>query len=416
MPRLTNLLTTGPDGGTDMNGRCTNHRPQTVLIDRGETLRPEARPLSRAARRNGRLSATARLILLVFLVAASLNHFAAPSYVEAAGNEARCNELGANCICSEPFNTTAFTGGPDFWNPSDTTTKECSVEAAVTGGAIVRTSNTIVGSNDATAMAALPPGHTNRFFVRADDNHEGTYFAGNGIAVSPSFVRLAARFYIYHSPTFDYEGEGSCRNSKQVELDGDSRIDYNTGAGFHTYNYLQFSPAIDCCVSGPAVNQPAVSGFKGKWVRHEIVLTNRSGSGYRLQSFMKNVSTNGPEVAVIDTSRDSRVSNVRPPMLMSRILSNNHRWSNGATCRGWIGLSHYMMAGWTTDSGQRIGAAPEIETGGGGATPDTVPPSPPSSPSLSLSSPKMLLSGFLSPAVLLGTVVGLAVLRGKRSL
>jgi hypothetical protein len=352
----------------------------------------------------------ARLTLVVLFAVASLSDFTTPSRAEAAGNEARCGELGSSCICSEPFNTTTFANGPDFWNPSDTTTKECSVEPAVLGAAIVRTSNTIRGSNDAAAMAALPAAHSNSFFVRADDNHEGTFYAGHGLPVSSSFVRLAARFYIYHSPTFDYEGEGSCRNSKQAEFDGDSRIDYNTGAGFHTYNYLQFSPGIDCCVSGPALNQPSVAGFKGKWVRHEIILTNRSGPGYRLQSFMKNVSANTPEVAVIDTSLDSRVNNLRPPTLMSKILSNNHRWSNGSVCRGWIGLSHYMMAGWTTNAGQRIGAASEIE--GGGGAPNS-PPAAPTNPKISLSDPQVLLSGF-SPIVLVGTVAGLVLVRRKR--
>jgi len=49
---------------------------------------------------------------------------------------------------------------------------------------------------------------------------------------------------------------------------------------------------------------------------------------------------------------------------MSGLLSNNHRASTGS-CQGWIGLSHYMMAGWTTNAGQRIGAATEIEGGAG---------------------------------------------------
>jgi hypothetical protein len=355
----------------------------------------------------------ARLILVALLLIGG--QFLASAQVEAAGNEARCGELGTSCICSEPFNTTAFVGGPDFWNPADTTTKECSVEPAVLGGAVVRTSNTIRGSNDATAMAALPSAHTNSFFVRAEDNHEGTFFAGNGLPVSSSFVRLAARFYIYHSPTFDYEGEGSCHNSKQVEFDNDSRIDYNTGAGFHTYNYLRFSPGIDCCVSGPAVSQPSVASFKGKWVRHEVVLTNRSGPRYRMQSFMKNVTNNTAEVAVIDTSLDSRVNNLTPPSLMSKILSNNHRFSNGATCRGWIGLSHYMMAGWTSDAGQRIGAASEIEGGGSGGSGGSVPPQPPSPPTnlrISQSGTRMLESGLASPALVVA-IAGIALMRRK---
>jgi len=53
---------------------------------------------------------------------------------------------------------------------------------------------------------------------------------------------------------------------------------------------------------------------------------------------------------------------------MSAILSNNHRYSGSGSCRGWIGISHYMMAGWTTNAGQRIGLALEIES------PGSIPP------------------------------------------
>ena len=140
--------------------------------------------------------------------------------------------------------------------------------------------------------------------------------------------------------------------------------------------------------------------------------TNRSGPGFRLQSFMKNVTDNAAELPVFDNAIDSRVNNLTPPKLMSTILSNNHRVSFGGSCRGWIGLSHYMMAGWTTNSGQRIGAASEIE--GGGGPQDTVPPAVPGSPRISLTHPQVLFSGFVSPAVLFGAVVSLVTLRRKR--
>jgi hypothetical protein len=96
----------------------------------------------------------------------------------------------------------------------------------------------------------------------------------------------------------------------------------------------------------------------------------------------KNVTDNQPEVTIIDLATNSSVANLRPPVLMSTINSNNHRWSpSGSGCAGFRGISHYIMAGWTTNSGQRIGAAAEIESGsGGGGSTDTVPPSAPASP------------------------------------
>ena len=32
-----------------------------------------------------------------------------------AANEQRCNDLGANCICSEPLNTTTYTQDTAWW-------------------------------------------------------------------------------------------------------------------------------------------------------------------------------------------------------------------------------------------------------------------------------------------------------------
>jgi len=285
----------------------------------------------------------------------------------ARAEEQRCADLGASCVCSEPLNTTTFAGGPDFWNPADSTTKQCSVESAVTGGAIVRTSNTITSSTDATALAALPAGHSVSRFVRANNDHTGTFYVGNGVRVSSSFVRLAARWYIWHTPTFDFKDEGSCDNSKIAQLDNGALVDY-TG-GFHTYGYDSFSPSVDCCVSGPGPNSfISTTQMKGKWWRFEIVMTNRSGPSFDFKMYGKNITDDGPELTILDLSSRSSVANLTPPSLMSAILSNNHRYSASGTCRGWIGISHYMMAGWTTNAGQRIGAAAEVET------PGSIPP------------------------------------------
>ena len=55
------------------------------------------RPIARAEGwvTKGRFALT-RLIFMVLLATASLSHLIAPMPAEAAGNEARCNELGAN--------------------------------------------------------------------------------------------------------------------------------------------------------------------------------------------------------------------------------------------------------------------------------------------------------------------------------
>jgi hypothetical protein len=321
--------------------------------------------------------------LPVAIVVAAFIAFALTGAAEAA--EGRCNALGTSCICSEPFNTNSYVGGPDFFDPADSTTKECSVEPAVQGGAVVRTSATIQGSSDSTALSRLPSGHGVHYILRANENHEGTFMAGNGVPVSSSFVRLAARWYVYHSPNFAFKTSGSspCQNTKIAQLDGGALIDYTNG--FHTYNYLQFSPPIDCCVSGPGPNSGVgASEMQGKWWRWEVVLTNRAGPGFKMMMYGKNITDNRPEITIIDLSTNSGVANLRPPGLMSAITTNNHRFSpGGGGCAGWRGISHYMMAGWTTDSGQRIGAAAEVESGaGGGGSADSMPPAAPTAPAI----------------------------------
>jgi len=297
-----------------------------------------------------------KISLLAFLFVLTLGS-------QIGAEEARCTALGSGCICSEPFNTATFTGTVPYFNPADSTTKECTVEGS-TGNAVVRNSDTIIGSNDATALAALPSGNSVSRFLRADDNHTSMFSAGNGIAVSSSFVRLAARWYLYHTPTYDFKGENACDNSKIMEFDNDARIDY--AGGFHTYNYLAFSPSVDCCVAGPGPDHAvATSSMKGKWWRFEAVFTNRSGPDFNVVMYGKNITDNGPELEIINLSNDPSVDNLTPPSLMSAMYTNNHRFG---TCNGWLGISHYIMAGWTTNAGQRIGAASEIEGGGSAPT------------------------------------------------
>ncbi len=73
--------------------------------------------------------------------------------------------------------------------------------------------------------------------------------------------------------------------------------------------------------------------MQGKWWRWEAVITRRSGPGYRLIFYGKNITDNRPEVTIIDLSLNSGVANLTPPGLMSIIVSNNHRFSpSGNAC------------------------------------------------------------------------------------
>lgn len=257
---------------------------------------------------------------------------------------------------------TAFTEpAPEYWNPNDTTSLQCGQDG-VTGGAIQRTGGVEI-STDSTALAALPAGHSVARFIRGQDSHEGTFIVGYAEAVASGKARVAARWYIYHTPTFDFKFEGTCENSKITGHQQGVQIDYS--GGFHIYNFLTWDPSVDCCVNGPGTDAGlASSEMKGKWWRFECVMTNRAGPDFRIILYGQNVTDNGAELELIDLWDDGSVDNLTPPALMSYMTSNNHRFSNGNECRGWIGISHYLMASWDTDSGQRIGAASEVEGGG----------------------------------------------------
>jgi len=282
--------------------------------------------------------------------------------------EQRCTDLGSSCVCSEPFQMTAFNSGPDFWDPNDTTSLECGVEAADPNGAIVRTQSDVTVSTDSTALAALPSGHSVARFARASEGHGGTFYVGHGQAVSSSFVRLAARFYQWRPSTFQFKGEGSCNNSKLIQ--GNSwNTDMDAGSNIHMLNTSGlWTPDVDCCTSGPGGDGTSYADWKGKWWRLESVMTDRNGPDFRLIIYGKNITDDDAEITIIDTNAAPICSgaNCRPQQpgsLQSMMTMNGHR---DGTCNGWIGVSHYMMAGWTSDTGQRIGAASEIEGGEGG--------------------------------------------------
>src|SRR5882762_8589504 len=128
----------------------------------------------------------------------------------AASPEQRCTDLGANCICSEPFQMTAWSSPQSgYWIPNDfPATKPCT-QLPGTTGAVVSTDPGVapqVGT-DATALAALPLGNTIARFAKMNDAsqpHGGTdamHMMPGGITPGK---RIAVRWYLYYSPNFTF--------------------------------------------------------------------------------------------------------------------------------------------------------------------------------------------------------------------
>jgi hypothetical protein len=309
--------------------------------------------------------------------------------------EQRCTDLGANCICSEPLNTSNIVRGAVLnsdegiyaWNPADSTTKECNAEGSP--GAAYSSTQTYFpySTNDSTILNALStqPGRPS-WVTRKADGHADIFWIGG--VIGGTFVKKAAiRLYVYWSSNFTFAYTGSCNNHKNFETESltttlEGTVDNGSGGGAHSVYGLAQSPpqwnkVSDCCFSGPNTSNyfgvtPA-SARRGKWYRTELVLTNRAGgaspNGFRAQIYDKNITDNGPEELVIDT-RGTFASGLDPWLGWTDLTPNFRQdWLTFAgyrdgVCPGYYALSHILIAGWNTDTGsERIGAASEVEGG-----------------------------------------------------
>ena len=158
---------------------------------------------------------------------------------------------------------------------------------------------------------------------------------------------------------------------------------------WHIYNFGSWtynsgaSVVGNCCGVGPI--EPTTQAkilptqLRGNWGRFEIVLVNRAGgsspNGLTIRLYARNVTQNGTEFLLINTTQPCPSCEVEAP-------NNNWAWLNfndltpvsrldelrlnlyrQNVCAGYRAVSHFMIAGWDTDEGQRISAATEIEGG-----------------------------------------------------
>jgi hypothetical protein len=359
--------------------------------------------------------------------------------------EQRCTELGANCVCSEPLNTTNLSYAGSWYNPGDTTTKQCTTEvfgiSDLTGSAITRTSNDLTASNDSLLLSRLPKRtSTLQYVVRSPNNYTGAIDIHHRQIDAPSRTwldaripgtvqagarseyiseaRAAARVYVYISDDYEFTHMGACTNSKigwadwiSISHDYDPSIGrlgppnmYNFGweidcaskglpanCGHFKYDGPGgTNPVPDCCNWGPSFDGGPVllTDWRGKWLRLEIVVSNRMGPGYRAQMFLKNVTDDLPERTVIDTNGPGNgpfgawvpgPAGLTPSEITATGVftpSVGFGFYRAGTCNGFLAYSHYLFAQWDTNSGQRIGPAYEVE-GGSGQPSDTTPPAAP---------------------------------------
>jgi hypothetical protein len=324
--------------------------------------------------------------------------FASVAY--GSGQESLCTALSANCICSEPMNTSGYTNVvTSLWKANDTNGTQCQIGS---GGVIDTNMNYPAdwfATNTGEAITALPAGHTNTYVLRLRDGVGGSHKLGHRDTSSP-WVRSSVRFYVYHSANFASSSggtPGTCQNTKlatapEAGLYSSTILTRQSGDGLASYNYVDWTPSVDCCNDGPgSQNNLPDSYWIGKWIRVEIVTINRTGNGNLvhgtgpiIQVYTKDVTNNGPLQLVLDTSQTTGVSpndgrwngsqnRTAPGGGLGLFYIENYFQQGTAACVGWRAQAYYMAAQWNTNAGQMIGAAVEME-GSGPPPTDTTPP------------------------------------------
>jgi len=323
-----------------------------------------------------------------------------------AANEARCIELGANCIASEPLNTNVYTSasGQDYWNPADTSSSDKQANNDGIVGAAVSEEGGFKETpiNSGEAINALPPGHTVNWVLRQPIGGGGQAISAKFDTTSPTALR-SFRFYRYYSPDHVWTGPSNplCNSGKLLQISnngtftGGPLASLNGGVSFYDVNTsFGWSQTIapNCCMTAPGsqgVTLPSQAQLRGRWWRIEFALHNAApgGPGTYWEMWIKNVTDNQPEIKVMG----SRVAMTLGPdssfWWQSPMTDNLHvsagqmrdfainmfRSNNGSTCDGYIAHTSVLWAAWSTDAGQRIGAAVEVEGGGGTNPPPAAP-------------------------------------------
>jgi len=283
--------------------------------------------------------------------------------------ERRCNELGDNCVCSEPLNGTLSRIGNSWYNPDDSETKECMVENFVPlfpgaqGAALSRSSGDLRPTNESSVLGALPVGHKIRSVVRAPEGYAGLWFLGHYFGDDQKFVkRMAVRWYRYYSPNYEMTpaDNPTCEQRGKIT---EAHVNFTShGDGFTAYNFLKWTPNGQDCCNYVQTSYPTIKQLKGKWWRFEYVMINRNGPGHNTLLYVKNVTENSPERVVFDFSRLNFWSpQFTPPSPVRELRASLYAQGK---CAGFAAVSHFMAVGWDTDEGQRIGPAYEIEGSG----------------------------------------------------
>jgi hypothetical protein len=324
----------------------------------------------------------------------------------AFAQEQRCNELGANCVCSEPLTSPTIMpsgSGSAYFKGSNPNTKPCAMDGQ-TGYGIRNdlygggTPPNLVVKSDATTLNKLPNRDASKtaYYLSTPSGWTGDWMIGHSTV--SDYARVAFRFYLYRSSDFQHTSEGTCTNSKEAGVRGYGGSEggwaissEGTGRYPHAYSLLNFTwSGHPSGADGFEGSVPwgsgtwNVSGFKDKWVRIEVVTRKPNAAGHDLEVYVTDITGGGTQQQVMKLSNGCATcvypyqpfvwdSSFRTTTTLGEYIAMLYRAAEGGgRCGGWQGALYFTIAAWSTDAGQMIGAAKEVE-GGGGLTP---PPGP----------------------------------------
>lgn len=313
------------------------------------------------------------------------------------GMEDRCTELDANCVCSEPFNTTTLVqSGINCVNPADTTSagKQCTAprEFDGTNSPACGASFTLWTTGSSSTIINLLPNPDPAFqhYIRGIDDHTAVQWIG-GTAAGFPVARRCMRYYFYRSAVANGDPSNYTLggNEKMMSTAHNDMYNWNVASttGYNLYAMDQVGWTSNthgafgsCCNRGPTPGpNPTMGTYRGVWHRIEQCVSNAdgSGSGYSMKIYDKEIGTAEKvqvdfgvnPCSVSDTCNASGGfsycdwcsptvdSPLTPPSTHDIFEAGFYRES----AVGYKAASHFMVAAWATDTGQRICGAKEVE-------------------------------------------------------
>ena len=267
--------------------------------------------------------------------------------------ERRCDELGANCVCSEPLAAT----GQDFvgqHNPPDSTTKQCA--------------DGPTWDSNSGARSVTPPNLPNGAAVNSvyelKYQNGGIHHVLGNTPVRAGSKRICIRQYHFLSSNFPQAVTSSCTRIKSQEISGRNMLVQTTWGSTRNMVSGILKDANGNLItdkslslrSGTSLSQDDVLG---RWYTTETCVSGdlgvASGTVRSIESRMRIPDTGQEEVRYLPgvpfSGVDTRIDTVW--------IGNLFTQGNCSPGRRYAAYS--MQAEWDTDEGQWIGPAAEME-------------------------------------------------------